>query len=85
MLGLIIYGTKGRETVVKSGRFYCPSCGPDIRYQLKEVRRYFTLYFIPLIPLDRIEDDVLVTANGADVLSKALVKEPDAIEALMGH
>jgi len=33
----------------------------------------------------RIEDDVLVTANGADVLSKSLVKEPDAIEALMGR
>ncbi len=31
----------------------------------------------------RIEDDVLVTAAGPDVLSKALVKEPDAIEALM--
>ena len=33
----------------------------------------------------RIEDDVLVTANGADVLSKGLVKEPDAVEALMGN
>jgi Xaa-Pro aminopeptidase len=32
----------------------------------------------------RIEDDVLVTSNGADVLSKGLAKEPDAIEALMG-
>ena len=32
----------------------------------------------------RIEDDVLVTANGADVLSKALVKEPDAVEAMVG-
>jgi Xaa-Pro aminopeptidase len=31
----------------------------------------------------RIEDDVLVTRNGPDVLSKSLVKEPDAIEALM--
>jgi Xaa-Pro aminopeptidase len=31
----------------------------------------------------RIEDDVLVTRNGPDVLSKSLVKEPNAIEALM--
>jgi Xaa-Pro aminopeptidase len=31
----------------------------------------------------RIEDDVLVTPSGPDVLSRALVKEPDAIEALM--
>jgi Xaa-Pro aminopeptidase len=32
----------------------------------------------------RIEDDVVVTSNGADVLSKGLAKEPDAVEALMG-
>ena len=31
----------------------------------------------------RIEDDVAVTTRGPDVLSKGLVKEPDAIEALM--
>ena len=31
----------------------------------------------------RIEDDVVVTSNGADVLSKGLVKEPDAVEALV--
>jgi len=29
----------------------------------------------------RIEDDVAVTSNGPDVLSKGLVKEPDAVEA----
>lgn len=31
----------------------------------------------------RIEDDVAVTSNGPDVLSKGLVKEPDEIESLM--
>jgi len=33
----------------------------------------------------RIEDDVAVTSNGPDVLSKALAKEPNDIEALMQH
>jgi Xaa-Pro aminopeptidase len=33
----------------------------------------------------RIEDDVAVTANGPDVLTGALVKEPDAIEKLMAR
>jgi len=33
----------------------------------------------------RIEDDVAVTSNGPDVLSKALAKEADDIEALMQH
>jgi Xaa-Pro aminopeptidase len=31
----------------------------------------------------RIEDDVAVTSNGPDVLSKGLVKDPDEIESLM--
>ena len=31
----------------------------------------------------RIEDDVVVTSNGPDVLSKGLVKDPDEIESLM--
>ncbi len=31
----------------------------------------------------RIEDDVAVTSKGPDVLSKGLVKEPDAVEALV--
>ena len=31
----------------------------------------------------RIEDDVAITSRGPDVLSKGLVKEPDAVEALM--
>jgi Xaa-Pro aminopeptidase len=31
----------------------------------------------------RIEDMVLITADGADVLSKGLPKDPDEIERLM--
>jgi Xaa-Pro aminopeptidase len=31
----------------------------------------------------RIEDDVAVTSNGPDVLSKGLIKDPDDIESLM--
>lgn len=49
------------------------------------------LYLSPSASLDeqwwnigiRIEDDVCITPQGCDVLSKALVKTPDAIEALM--
>ncbi len=33
----------------------------------------------------RIEDDVLVTAAGAEVLSQALPREPDQVEALVGR
>ncbi|MFQ5610188.1 MAG: aminopeptidase P N-terminal domain-containing protein, partial [Woeseiaceae bacterium] len=33
----------------------------------------------------RIEDDVLITANGPDVLSKGLIKDADDVEAMMAN
>lgn len=48
---IIIYGTRGMTSVGAQGRFHCPACGQSA-YQHKKVRRWFTLFFIPLIPLD---------------------------------
>lgn len=48
---MIIYGTRGREVHVGSGHFNCPRCQCQQEYNQKEVKRYFTLYFIPLIPM----------------------------------
>src|SRR5512138_1598119 len=52
MLGLIIFGTRGVTYGSEGGQFFCPSCGEKQSYLHKRVRRFFTLYFIPLIPLD---------------------------------
>lgn len=37
-----------------SGSFICPTCGSTQDYLEKSVRRFFTIYFIPLIPLDSV-------------------------------
>jgi hypothetical protein len=52
MLGLIIFGTKGVTSSTGGGTFDCPGCGPGKPYEHKKVRRFFTLYYIPLIPLE---------------------------------
>jgi tellurite resistance protein len=49
---MIIFGTRGVTYSTDSGEFYCPTCRGQIPYKHKRVRRFFTLYFIPLIPLD---------------------------------
>ncbi len=36
----------------ESGTFHCPQCNGARQYTQRKVRRFFTLYFIPLIPLD---------------------------------
>ena len=49
---MIFFGTKGLTLTGDSGDFFCPSCSTEQPYKRRKVRRFFTLYFIPIIPLD---------------------------------
>ncbi|HJW93302.1 MAG TPA: TerB family tellurite resistance protein [Thermoanaerobaculia bacterium] len=51
---MIIFGTRGIRMKGGTGTFYCPQCAGARQYTLRKMRRFFTLYFIPLIPLDVI-------------------------------
>ncbi|MCJ8315048.1 MAG: TerB family tellurite resistance protein [Saccharospirillaceae bacterium] len=55
---MIIFGTRSLTTTPESGNFNCPSCNNVQPYGLKRVRRFFTLYFIPVIPLDKLGEYV---------------------------
>ncbi len=55
---MIIFGTRGVTTTPEKGEFHCPSCNSKQPYGLKRVRRFFTLYFIPVIPLDKLGEYV---------------------------
>lgn len=48
---MIIFGASARTKTIGEGQFYCPNCQEMRRYELKQARQYFSLYFIPLIPL----------------------------------
>ena len=48
---MIIFGTRGINRTVDSGQFFCPRCSSDQPFTKKAVKRFFTLYFIPLIPM----------------------------------
>lgn len=47
-----IFGLKG------TGRFACPQCGGDRAYEHRVGRRFFTLFFLPVIPLDKVGEVV---------------------------
>ena len=51
---VIIFGTRGVTLTADSGTFNCPQCGGNAGYRHRRVRRFFTLYFIPVIPLDKL-------------------------------
>ncbi len=51
MLAFIIFGTRGVKSTIQEGTFLCPQCQDFTPYKHKKVTKFFTLYFIPLIPL----------------------------------
>jgi uncharacterized tellurite resistance protein B-like protein len=55
---MIIFGTRGVTTTPDTGNFFCPQCNGQTAYKLKRVRSFFTLYFIPLIPLNKLGEYV---------------------------
>jgi hypothetical protein len=55
---MVIWGTKGVTKVGKTGEFHCPSCGESRTYSHKLVKRYFTLYFIPIFPMEDVGEYV---------------------------
>lgn len=50
---MIIFGTRGVKSTMEEGTFLCPQCNCEERYKYKKVTNFFTLYFIPLIPLGK--------------------------------
>ena len=40
------------------GRFACPKCGGDRDYEHRVARRFFTLFFLPVIPLNKVGEVV---------------------------
>lgn len=69
-----ILGMTSRHRTVESGRFTCPNEGQSRPFQHEQARRWFTLFFIPLIPLGKQSEWVRCQSCGAtygpDVLSR---------------
>jgi hypothetical protein len=51
---MIIWGFRVIMRTLSTGVFLCPNEGGDRTYRLRSAQRFFTLFFIPLIPLKKI-------------------------------
>ncbi|MCI0714330.1 MAG: zinc-ribbon domain-containing protein [Chloroflexi bacterium] len=56
MILFILFGVRTRTRTVDTGQFYCPYENAQRPYERKAARLWFTLYFIPLIPLNKQGD-----------------------------
>jgi len=53
---LLIFGVNVRLKALRTVHFGCPRCGADREGVLKRARRWFTIFFVPLIPLAEVGD-----------------------------
>ncbi len=78
---MIIFGTRNRFTTVESGEFYCPNCQQKCPYEWKRGKRYFALYFVPLIPMDNLGEFV-ECGHCHQLFSVDILKQKMPLEAL---
>jgi tellurite resistance protein len=55
---LIIFGLRVFYRTIGQGAFHCQRCGGDREYRHRAGRRWFTLFFIPVIPLTNVGEHV---------------------------
>jgi hypothetical protein len=84
---MIIFGTKAKFETISQGMFYCPHCQAQRSYSLKRGKKYFSLYFIPIIPMGDLGEFVECDACGITyapaVLTRKVSKpQPDAVRLL---
>lgn len=78
---LIVWGFKARSKTIASGSFFCPREGGDRHYEHKEARRWFTFFWIPMIPLKQLGDYVECTSCQSTFYPNVLnAKTADQIE-----
>jgi zinc-ribbon family len=87
---MIIFGMGSKHKKIGEGDFYCPHCRGRQYYFHKKAKRYFTLYFIPLIPLNDlgefIECQTCKSTFSMEVLSlKTPPAPPRNLAQIMNH
>jgi hypothetical protein len=59
---LIIFGLRVFYRTIAQGTFHCRRCGGDRQYRHRAGRRWFTLFFLPVIPLNTVGEHVQCAA-----------------------
>jgi len=55
---IIIFGLRVVWSTIATGVFHCRKCGGDRNYRYRTGRRFFTVFFIPIIPLNKVGEHV---------------------------
>jgi len=55
---LIICGSRVFFHITGQGVFFCQRCGGDRHYRRRSGRKFFTLFLVPVIPLNKVGEHV---------------------------
>lgn len=80
MIGIIIWGSTGREKKVSQGSFFCPSCRSNVGYEQRKASRWFTLYFLPVFPLETVGEWVRCSGCQGDFQPSVLQLSREEVE-----
>ncbi|MDQ1424047.1 MAG: hypothetical protein QOD72_1545 [Acidimicrobiaceae bacterium] len=93
---LLIFGIRVRWKTLAEGTFHCPSCGADRSFRRRLARRWFTLFFIPIVPLNvlgefvecsschtRFKPAVLATPTSASIAVELATSMRAAVAAVV--
>jgi len=71
---LLIWGFKVRFRTTGEGEFFCPRCGGDRHYQRRTAKRWFHLYYVPLIPGKVVGEVIRCTTCNTDFNESVLTR-----------
>lgn len=75
---MIIFGSRTMPSTQNQGIFHCPRCSTQKSYRRISMNRWFTLYFIPVIPMGSAGEYIECTSCAGTYATEVLSYDPDA-------
>ena len=72
---IIVWGTKWTISTLEEDFFICPVCNSNQGYELKQARKYFTFFWIPIFPLGKEHMYIECCSCGSNFHTRLLYEE----------
>ena len=73
---MIVWGRSISNKVMTTGQFYCPGCRQQRAYALRQHQKWGTIYWIPIVPLEKSEPYVECASCHSTYPEAALRHDP---------